>query len=497
MIIRNYKKQQRGIILITAVIFAAIAATMIAALTGWFAATLKVSRNLTDREQAFQIAEAGIEYYRWHLAHAPSDYQDGTATSGPYVHQYYDKDNNDIGSFTLTITPPLVGSTKVDILSTGQIAGDPQETRTIDAVYAIPSLAQYAVVANDDLRFGAGTEVFGPISSNYGIHFDGLAHNIVSSAVASYVDHDFSGTTAQFGVYTRVNPPPATGTDLSSPYIVAEAPPATTSPRTDVFLSGRQFPVPAVDFTGLTTNLASLQTLAQSSSGEYFAASGAQGYDVLLNPNNTFTVSTITSLATTSASCSNGLNQAGWGTWSVSATSSVGTYAIPSNGVIFFADNVWVRGQINGSRVTIVAATLPDNSSTWKSITVNNSLTYTHFDGTDAIGLIAQKDINVGLYSDDTLTIDAALIAQNGRIGRYYYAAGSHACGAYSTRTAINLDGMIASALRYGFSYTDNTGYLARNLTYDTNLLASPPPSFPVSSSGQYQLISWKEVDPQ
>ena len=502
MINLNIKKQgrvmNRGMILITSVIFAGIAAIMIAALTGWFAATLKVSRNLVDREESFQIAESGIEYYRWHLAHAPTDYQDGTGTAGPYVHNYSDKDGNVIGTFTLTITPPPVGSTKVDILSVGQVTGDANEKRTIEADYAIPSLAQYAVVANDNLRFGAGTVVAGPISSNYGIQFDGVAQNIVSSAVSSYYDPDFSKTHQQFGVYTRVDAPPASGTDMTSDYIPAEAPPSVPAARTDVFQSGREFPVPAVDFTGLTTNLAALQTAAQSA-GEYFPASGAQGYDVILNTDNTFTLKKVTSLVAPLSNCMNTASQTDWASWSIAAESVLSTYPIPANGIIFLADNVWVQGQINGSRVTIVAATLPDNAGTRKSITVNHNLTYTKFDGSDVIGLIAQKDINVGLDSDDSLTIDAALIAQNGRIGRYYYppTTGAQGCYPYATRTTLNLDGMIASAVRYGFAYTDGTGYQTRNLTYDANLLASPPPSFPVSSSGQYQLISWKEVDPQ
>ena len=54
-----------------------------------------------NNAQAFAIAEAGIEYYRWHLAHAPAGFQDGTGHAGPYVHNYYDKDGNQIGQFTL------------------------------------------------------------------------------------------------------------------------------------------------------------------------------------------------------------------------------------------------------------------------------------------------------------------------------------------------------------------------------------------------------------
>ena len=52
---------------------------------------------------------------------------------------------------------------------------------------------------------------------------------------------------------------------------------------------------------------------------------------------------------------------------------------------------------------------------------------------------------------------------------------------------------MIVTDQRYGFAYTDGTGYQTRNIIYDANLLYSPPPSFPLTSD-QYQTISWEEV---
>ena len=51
-------------------------------------------RREANNAQAFAIAEAGIEYYRWHLAHAPLDFTDGSTSTPPYVHPYYDKSNN-------------------------------------------------------------------------------------------------------------------------------------------------------------------------------------------------------------------------------------------------------------------------------------------------------------------------------------------------------------------------------------------------------------------
>jgi hypothetical protein len=113
------------------------------------------------------------------------------------------------------------------------------------------SFARFAVVANDEMRFGEGTEVFGPIQSNGGIRFDGLAHNIVSSALATYTDPD-SGQYS-YGVHTTVSPSDPSPSGGS-----------TVPNRPDIFIAGRTFPVAAADFAGITASLAQIKTQAQS-----------------------------------------------------------------------------------------------------------------------------------------------------------------------------------------------------------------------------------------
>ena len=128
-------------------VFGAIATFFISGLISWFAISIKASRQTFNREQAIQIAEAGIDYYRWHLAHAPQDYQDGTGGLGPYIHDFHDKDGNIIGQFILDITPPPLGSSLVTIESTGKVSADINISRAITAKLAKPSIAKYAVVA--------------------------------------------------------------------------------------------------------------------------------------------------------------------------------------------------------------------------------------------------------------------------------------------------------------------------------------------------------------
>lgn len=473
-------KRNNGIILINVLVFATIAIIVTTALANWAATVLKSSVQLSLREQALQVAEAGVDYYRWHLAHASSDYTDGITppAAGPFIHDFKDKDGNVIGQFALTITPPPIGSTVVVIKSKGTITSDSSVSRTIEVTLAIPSLAKYSVVANDIMRFGAGTEIYGPVHSNNGIRFDGLAHNLITSAKDKYVDPD-NGSAQRFGVYTTV------GADDPSP-------PAAVPNRPDVFMAGRQFPVPAEDFVGMTTDLSSMKTAAQTSS-KYFGASGSLGYHIVLKNNDTFDLYKVTALKSSSSGCSSdgSFQGSNWGTWSIQTqTVFLSNQAFPSNGVMFFEDNIWVDGQINTARLTIAAGKFPDSPATRKSITVNNDLLYTSYTGADALALVSQGDINVGLVSDNDLRIDAALIAQNGRVGRYYY---SNRCTAEYVRNSITLYGMIATNLRYGFAYTNGTGYNTRNINYDSNLLYAPPPNFPLTSD-QYSTISWREI---
>ncbi len=466
-------------IIVQTLVFASIVVVIMAALASYSATAIRTGRTAFNREQALQAAEAGIDYYRWHLAHAPSDYQDGTGGAGPYIHDLKNRSGTTVAEFSLDITAPPVGSTIVKIESTGASSADPSYVRKVESSVAKPSIAKYAVAGNNAFRFGTGTEVFGPIHVNGGIRFDGLAHNLVTSGTTSYTDTDYDACTGanSYGVHTCVSPADPTY-------------PTALPVRQDVFEAGRLISQPTIDFGGFTTDLATLKSDAIAN-GFYrdVAGSGYVGYHMVLKTNDTFDLYKINSWASL-GSCSS--SPSGTLSWSVGAQTLEGNFPFPSNGIIFIEDHVVVDGQINGARLTITAADLPvpSNPNNYKNILTNNDLSYTNYDGSDSIGLIAQGGVMVGLQSENDLKIDAALVAQNGRVGRFYYYGSS--C-TNKTRSIISLYGMIASYSRYGFAYTDGTGYVTRSITYDANLLYAPPPSFPLTSS-QYEILSWQEV---
>ncbi|KKR30265.1 MAG: hypothetical protein UT62_C0017G0005 [Parcubacteria group bacterium GW2011_GWC1_39_8] len=487
----NKSSYNDGYLLIQVLVFGAVAVIIISGLVAFAAANIKLGRRIVLSEQAFQMAEAGLEYYRWHLAHDPSDYTDGTGQPGPYVKNFYDKDGILLGTFSLDIIPPPLGSTLVTLQSTGISAQDTSVQRTIISKLAIPSFANFAAVANAVMRFGSGTEVFGPIHSNNGIRFDGIAHNLVTSLLSNYNDPIHSGAN-EFAVHTHVNPPPGTG--LNNSFRPLEAPP--TSPvmsRTDVFIAGRSFPAPEVEFDTIMNDLIQMKADAESG-GLYFASSTVSGYQITLKTDDTFDLFRVNNLRAVPSGCTSGTS--GWGSWTASSTTLtlLGNYPFPANGLIFLDDNVWVEGTIDGARLTIVAARIPDDDvNQRRSMTFNNNILYTNYDGTDVIALIGQNNVNAGLYSEDNLRIDAALVAQNGRVGRFSY--GDTDCAPYDRRTTLTLYGTIVTALQYGFAYGDpvTNGYSFRNLIYDSFLLYNPPPFFP-ETEDFHEVIYWKEI---
>lgn len=464
--------------------------------------------------QALHIAEAGVNYYRWVLYHDHEEYCNKETCKpapdyGPYgPYAYMDSAGENItGYYELYITPPaLNGSTIVKIRSVGWEASHPTIKRTIEVNCGIPSWSTYSTLGNSSIRFGEGTEVWGPIHSNGGIRFDGVAHNLISSALLNYDDPDhcevelrWTGSNwvcdlniNEFGVHTHVAP--------TDPYPDGNNPPENVPDRTDVFIAGRQFPAPVISFNLLNSYISDTYAKATSSNGILFdgantgtadpysvatfrgcAASGNscdEGFHIRLRTDNTFDIRGVSRVyASCGGSQSNSI---------FTEEATIRNYAIPLNGVIFVKGTLWVDGQISGSRVTILAFEDPLTGST-ADININNDVLYTNYDGTDSIGLIAQNDINVGQYSDDNLRIDAGMIAKTGRIGREYYPS---TCTNY-IRDTITVFGSLATNNRYGFAYVDGTGYQIRNLIYDNNLTFSPPPHYP--TTGEYTFISWRE----
>src|SRR5258708_34323930 len=85
------EKNQRGIVIIYEIVIIFIFSVAMLGIISYALYQIKLVNSITGKEQAFQIAEAGANYYQWHWAHFPTDDQDGTAAAGPYVHTFVHK----------------------------------------------------------------------------------------------------------------------------------------------------------------------------------------------------------------------------------------------------------------------------------------------------------------------------------------------------------------------------------------------------------------------
>jgi hypothetical protein len=398
-------------------------------------------------EQALNVAEAGVNYYLWHLAHNSSDYKDGGSTPaaspyGPYVHNYYDSDGNLLGTYTLYITPPSSGSTVVTVKSIGQVPHF-SGTRTVLAQVGQPSFANYVLLTGTEVWFGSNETTTGPVHSNVGVHFDGTNNGPVYAANATYKP------TPQFG---------GDGTTHNGVW-------GTGGPT-----SQWQYPVPAIDFSSVTADLPTLKSLAQAG-GTYLSGTNGKGYYLFLRSDGTIDYYKVT-------------NETGAG---LNKTLISSGNAAPANGVLYVADDVWVEGTNWPGRIDIVASRLPDTAATNATINIVGNVTYAAKDGSDAIGLIAQKDVHVADYAPSTLEIDGAMLAQKGHVW-----VDSNA----PVKSKITVYGAIASYDYWTWTWVNNSnsvtaGYAITNTTFDSNLIYAPPPQYP--TTGNYSILNWRE----
>ena len=525
------RQNYRGSILAYALVILTMSMIMMVSIMGYVSGQLKFSLNRVEKQKSLEVAEAGIFYYRWYLAHQTSgktaaQMKAFLGNGGPLGFAFQ-SDYEGIGKYSIVVTPPDPSSTIIIVKSTGWSYKESDLKRTVQVRFRRPSWSEYAMLANDFMRFGEGTEVYGKIHSNEGIRFDGLAHNVVSSLVPTVDDPDHTGG-SEFGVHTHKNLPPST--TINDTFRSQEAPPTSPVPtRTDVFQAGRQFPVSEVSFSGVLSDLSYMKGIAcvyntnptpsctvtnacnSAGTGCYFDASSV-GRQIILKANGTYDIYTVSSYDTgtnaitgyvgiksnNKACVVTATNGTPVKCVSVSGCTCVYTnYKIPDNGVIFVENNVWLDANPSGSNYEKLDKSYKGSTlmSTEAKVSVvaggssstmfigGSKLEYARSNGSNILGIIGAQDVEVINNSLDTLVISGAIIAQSGRVGRDDY-------GDYKSSLTVN--GSIGTNQRYGFAWTDGTGYTTRILNFDNNLLYYPPPYFPTGT--EYAIDLWAEL---
>ncbi len=461
------KYLQRGTITPMLLIVASAFIIVIYALVFILALQFDFSQRQIGSDKALQIAEAGVNYYNWHLGVNQGDYQDGTGQPGPYIHDYLDPSGASIGKYSLTIDAPT-SSDVITITSTGWTNQFPRVKRKIEAKYGKIVLTKYAFLHNSNLFFGTDIVVNGPVYSNGGIRQDGTNSSTVESAKQTYTCGLESGCS---------NP-------LTKPGVWGNG-------KLDSLWS---YPKAPIDFDSFKVDFNQMKSAAQST-GIYLGPSNAQGYHIVFTSDGNFQVYKVTGVAPIKGysienECET-LNE------EIVSQALVTTRSVSNTPIIFAEDNVWVEGVVNG-KTTIAAARFPlgtFNANIW----IPNNLTYLAKDGNHKLGLVVEKDIILTRDVPDYLSINGALLAQNGRVIRHHYGYfGCKSSGNDKNKNEFNFYGSIISNFPSYWNFspsgvqTPASGFNKTTLDYDSTNYGDPPPYFP--SWGGYQFLSWKEL---
>ncbi len=501
--------KQKGYFVIMILVFGSVFLLMLTAFTGLLVSQKRSSGTAVERERALHIAEAGLEYYRWYLAHNPGDITNGTTTPQPYIHRYTDPQTGEVGQFELTVEGAqsacgYIGA--VDITSVGRLDSDPDKPRAIFGRYTRPNVAEYAAINNVGVWVGGGTEISGRWHSNGGVRMQGYNDSVLTSAVETWL------CTSSYGCTPDRTVPGIYGSGDDSLW---------------------QYPVPPIDFEGMAVDLLDIKTRA-TSGGRYFGSVSVpppssntfKGYQVIFKSDGTFDVFKVKSNAVDTTWAYDEGGGGGTGFWftdeilkssqttcaaSNPGSSSctrvlVGNYTIPDNcSVLFFEDRVWLEGVIT-KKVTMAVGDLV-NANTDRSAIIQNNITYSPDDGTAGFLLFAENDVVIPLNMPNNMTINGIFVAQKGAFGRHKYCpgncspdrqGGSEAMNSSYTshrmKDSLTINGTRVSYGKAVFYYSESTsGVRDRTYSYDTDLIDDPPPLIP-STSEDYRFTIWEEV---
>lgn len=408
---------------------------------------VKIANLHNQKITAMSIAEAGINYYLWHLSHNNTDYCDGNTCTGqspygPFHHEYKDQNGQSLGTYDLYVTPPSTNSNITTVKSIGKVNGK-SPIRTIIATLGMPSFTNYTLLTNNsELRIGSGEKIDGSIFVNHsGLKNDGEITGDAFSTESTYYSQFFNQTL-----------PGINGSGI--------------------FDGSKLFPVPPIDFNRLGVDINILRDNAKNGGGGYYNASSDQGYHIILK-NSRYDLYLVTRYNNTG--------------YNITQERPLGTHDYPASGIIFAEDNLWVEGKIDTQKITLVAADPEAGVNQRKMIIIPSNVLYTNYDGRDKIGLISQTNIFVTRNALSNLEIDSAMIAKDGQIKINQYP--------YEHKGNIKVYGSMAhnTGLVWTYDYGGGlwSGYQTTQTVMDQSNILNPPPFFPLT--GSYNILSWRE----
>ncbi|MFH0906839.1 MAG: hypothetical protein V1829_01140 [bacterium] len=477
----NFK--EKGMTLVLALCFGSIFVLILSAFMGYILTQYKYSQKMAAKEQTLHIAESGVEYYKWYLAHSleglseleQAQFWAENQTIGypdPYIGDFKDQYGTIIGHFQIEITPPLAGGNAVDIKSIGWTNDYPEMKRTIQTRRRKPSWGEYVILINHRAYLPEGMSVKGKAHSNEDLRVDGVIYNLATASDTTHQD-PITEQETEPGVWTTKQP-------------------------ADVFLGGIEDGVPIIDFNALIGKMDIMKNLTQGTN--YYLPSpekhcwpfswfciienwNPSGYLIELKDNSSIDIYK-----------TKGLSIFGWFLPIFTGSGFLGNYAWPESRLIFSEATVWVKGAVGPNQITIGAANLSGADlpgvNNLADIIIQDDILYNN--NKASVGLIAQDSIMIDKHTGNPdLEINAALIAKEGYVG----------CEDFGRQLGVlTINGSIAANYlsEFGGEYCLwlwcwAGGFESVELNYDNNLLYNPPPYFPTKED--YQTDMWQEVE--
>jgi hypothetical protein len=467
--------QETGGLLIATLVYITVFMILFSSLLGYLISQYRWVSQRTETDRALQIAEAGVEYYRWHLAHFPSDITDGTGAPGPYEHVYEDPELGPIGKFSLEIGGEvLCGEAQViQATSTGWTDKDPSIKRTIVVKIARPTVADYSYIVDSNVWAGSSRTIIGPYHSNGVVKMDGDNKSAVTSKI-TVADCGPTGL-GDCGSYWN---------DINGVYG------SGTNPQ------WWKWGQPDIPFSNFDYDFGQMETLA-TTDGIFLPKisndTSLFGYYLELKNDKTVDIYRVTSVWRWVTSQTPGGQNISF----PELAGNMNTYrtfirneAIPQAcPLIYVSDRTWIEGEVSG-KVTLVAN---DTGAGSPDLFLQNNVTYATGGGVDGLTVLAERNLLIPLYVPDHMTINGVFMAQKGSYGRNYYPDVSPYNG-YREQTRLTTNGTVVSKLRTGTQWGTTQGFENRDDSYDRLLAVSPPPLTPFTSP-DFRFIVWREVE--
>ena len=471
---------QSGVTTLLVVAFMGVFTLIMGALVGYVLEQAKYGRALHAREEALSIAESGLEYFKWHVAHNTAIREDGTGLQPSYSYAVNDPEGGELGSANITASAKMqCGRVQwIDVGSEGVSNADARFKRTLAARYMRPAVAEYAFVTDSGVWYASN--VTGPVHGNSVVRMDGTNNSTVSSKLGE----DEFWCTSSFGCS------PSRWED-------------------GVFGNGPgsalwQFPVGEINFATMIADTAPLQGYANAdglylspirvyldgiAQGSQFSSVGgseSKGFHIVFNSDGTVTVKRVTSTNSLSSAFDPQTGNLVTDRSDIASETTVGTYSLLSDCALIYSEaKTWISGTVSG-KMTVVAA---DPGSFSPDIILGGTISvsegnigYATTDGTTGLTAIAEHAVRFANKVPNDMSIRGVFVAQNGFYGRYFY-------GYF--RNSLTLNGSIISKLRAATWY-GSSGFQNRYTTYD-RLQAFDPAPFTPSARVDYGYVLWRE----